>query len=50
MCSGLPVITLDGKGNKDFIEHKVNGFIYDNQDEELFANTIIELFTKGALQ
>ena len=49
MAAGLPVITLDGRGNKDFIEHKINGFIYDNQDEELFANTIIEIFSKKEL-
>ena len=46
MAAGLPVITLNGKGNKDFIEQGVNGFIHANQDVELFANNIIELFTK----
>ena len=43
MASGLPVISLDGKGNRDIIEHKKNGFIFQEQSAEEFGNTLIEL-------
>ena len=43
MAAGLPVISLDGKGNRDIIKHKVNGYIFQDQNAELFGNTLIEL-------
>lgn len=44
MASGLPVVCLDAKGNRDIIENGKNGFILENhQDKELFASKIIEL-------
>ena len=43
MAAGLPVISLDGKGNRDIIEHKKNGFIFQNQNAEQFGNTLIKL-------
>ena len=43
MASGLPVISLDGKGNRDIIEHKKNGFIFQEQSAEAFGNILIEL-------
>lgn len=43
MAAGLPVISLDGKGNRDIIQHKINGFIFKDQNAEKFGNTLIEL-------
>ena len=43
MAAGLPVISLDGKGNRDIIEHTKNGFIFQNQSAEQFGKTIIKL-------
>jgi len=43
MASGLPVISLDGKGNRDIIQHRKNGFIFKDQNAEQFGNTLIEL-------
>lgn len=43
MAAGLPVISLDGKGNRDIIQHRKNGFIFEDQNEEQFGNTLIEL-------
>jgi glycosyltransferase involved in cell wall biosynthesis len=44
MASGLPVITLDGKGNRDLIEQGKNGYMIYEQNPELFAQTIIDLW------
>lgn len=43
MASGLPVVCLDGKGNRDIIEEGKNGFMIYKQDPKLFAEKIIEL-------
>jgi len=40
MAAGLPVVTLDGKGNRDLIIQGENGFMIYNQDPKEFANTI----------
>ena len=44
MASGLPVVSLDGKGNRDIIQNNINGHIFKKQDPNLFARTIINLF------
>ena len=44
MAAGLPVITLDGKGNRDLIEQGKNGYMLFNENVEEFSNTIIELW------
>ena len=44
MASGLPVVTLDGKGNRDLIEQGKNGYMIYDQDPELFADRIIEIW------
>ena len=49
MAAGLPVISLDGKGNRDFINHKENGYIFKKQDPEIFADIIIKLFENKKL-
>ena len=43
MAAGLPVISLDGKGNRDIIQHKKNGYIFKEQNVEQFGNTLIDL-------
>jgi glycosyltransferase involved in cell wall biosynthesis len=43
MASGLPVICLDGKGNREIIEEGKNGYMIGENDTELFATKIIEL-------
>jgi glycosyltransferase involved in cell wall biosynthesis len=43
MAAGLPVITLDGKGNRDLIEEGKNGYMIYDQDPEKFAQRIIYL-------
>ena len=44
MASGLPIIALNGKGNKDLIKNEVNGFIIDAQNPKIFGDIIIDLF------
>lgn len=43
MAAGLPVIALDGKGNRDLVKDHVNGFFIEEQNAELFAEKIIAL-------
>lgn len=49
MASGLPVVSLDGKGNRDVVKNGVNGFMLDKPDVIMFAEKIIELATKPDL-
>ncbi len=44
MAAGLPVVALDGGGNRDIIEQGKNGFIFSEQNAELFAETIKTLW------
>ena len=44
MASGLPVITLDGKGNRDIIEQDRNGYIFFDQDANAFAEKILSIW------
>jgi glycosyltransferase involved in cell wall biosynthesis len=43
MASGLPVICLDGKGNRDLIIQGKNGYIFQEENASLFSDQIIEL-------
>lgn len=43
MAAGLPVVTLDGKGNRDVIEQGKNGFMLYERDINKFVDKIIEL-------
>jgi glycosyltransferase involved in cell wall biosynthesis len=45
MASGLPVICLDGKGNRDLMIQGKNGYIFQEEDAIVFANQIIELMS-----
>lgn len=42
MASGLPVITLDGGGNRMLIEQGKNGFLVEDNSTKTFADKIIE--------
>lgn len=43
MAAGLPVVCLDGKGNRDLIEQNRNGFMVFEQNSQLFADKILEV-------
>jgi glycosyltransferase involved in cell wall biosynthesis len=43
MATGLPVITLDGGGNRDVIEEGKNGFLIAEENVEIFTEKILEL-------
>lgn len=42
MASGLPIICLDGKGNRDIIKNDYNGYMFFEQEAKAFANKIVE--------
>ncbi len=44
MAAGLPVVCLNGKGNKEIIDHGENGFIFEHPDPRLFADALSSLF------
>ena len=49
MAAGLPVVCLDGKGNRDIIKNGYNGFMIEKPDANLFAEKIIELISNKKL-
>tara|TARA_B100001287_G_scaffold72444_1_gene60074 strand:- start:6872 stop:8008 length:1137 start_codon:yes stop_codon:yes gene_type:complete len=46
MAAGLPVVSLDGKGNRDIITNGVNGYILSNPSAYEFATKIQKLFSE----
>jgi len=44
MAAGLPVVTLDGKGNRDLMEDGKNGFLITEQNALLFADKILDIW------
>jgi glycosyltransferase involved in cell wall biosynthesis len=44
MAAGLPVVTLDGAGNRDIMINGKNGFLIENQNPEEFADRILEVY------
>jgi len=42
MAAGLPVITLDGSGNRDIMENGRNGYLIGEQNPITFADTIFD--------
>jgi glycosyltransferase involved in cell wall biosynthesis len=44
MASGTPIVSIDGKGNKELITNYENGFILDKPSPLVFAEKIIELY------
>jgi glycosyltransferase involved in cell wall biosynthesis len=43
MASGLPIVSLDGKGNRDIVLNGKNGFLLQKNDPELFVKAILDL-------
>jgi glycosyltransferase involved in cell wall biosynthesis len=43
MAAGLPIVSLDGKGNRDIIHNNNNGFILPDNKYQTFADAIIKL-------
>jgi len=43
MAAGLPVVALDGGGNRDLVENGINGYLIAQPDAKLFAEKIINL-------
>jgi len=49
MAAGLPIVSLDGKGNRDIINNGVNGYIISETNVERFTKTILMLRTNQVL-
>jgi glycosyltransferase involved in cell wall biosynthesis len=49
MAAGLPVVCLDGGGNRDIIENGKNGFMIKEQNPIQFADKIVELVNNQKL-
>jgi glycosyltransferase involved in cell wall biosynthesis len=49
MAAGLPVVCLDGRGNRDIIEQGKNGYILTEADPNLFADKVLELWNNKDL-
>jgi len=50
MASGLPIVCLDGKGNRDIIEDGINGFFLYQQDPREFADRIEQILNDNELR
>jgi glycosyltransferase involved in cell wall biosynthesis len=44
MAAGLPVVSLDGGGNRDLVINGKNGYLIEKPDPELFSNRILEVY------
>ncbi len=44
MAAGLPVVTLDGGGNRDLMIQGRSGYLIEKQNSELFADRILEVY------
>src|SRR5262249_32601990 len=49
MSAGLPVVCLDGKGNRDIIKNGENGFMLEENNVEAFAEKILQLMSDKQL-
>jgi glycosyltransferase involved in cell wall biosynthesis len=49
MAAGTPVVCIDGRGNRDLIEQRKNGFIFQQPHPSQLADQIIELWEKAPL-
>ena len=49
MSTGLPVVCIDGKGNRDIVRNDYNGYMIDKMDSVLMANKIINLMNDDKL-
>jgi glycosyltransferase involved in cell wall biosynthesis len=46
MAAGLPVVTLDGGGNRDLVIDGKNGYLIEKQDPKKFADRILEVIQR----
>ncbi len=44
MAAGLPVVTLDGGGNRDIMKNSKTGFLIEKQDPKEFTERILEVY------
>jgi glycosyltransferase involved in cell wall biosynthesis len=44
MAAGLPVVSLDGGGNRDLMMNGKNGYLIEKQNPKEFADQILEVF------
>ncbi|MCL2326899.1 MAG: glycosyltransferase family 4 protein [Bacteroidetes bacterium] len=49
MAAGLPIVCLDGKGNRDIVEQGKNGFLFYEQNPKPFADAIENLYNNTDL-
>ncbi len=49
MAAGLPVVALDGRGNRDVLRDGFNGYLLERPDPALFAERILEIWRSTAL-
>lgn len=49
MAVELPVITLDGQGNKDLVKNNFNGYLIKKENPKIFSELIIEMFQNQTL-
>lgn len=49
MAAGLPVVALNGKGNKNLIESEKNGYLIEKNDPIMFAEKIITIVANQEL-
>jgi glycosyltransferase EpsD len=50
MAAGLPVVSLDGGGNKDILHNGQNGYIIEQQNIEEFSNRIREVVNNKEIE
>ena len=43
MAAGLPVVSLDGKGNRELIQNGFNGYMVNMNEQDVFVDHIIEI-------
>lgn len=46
MMCGLPIIATVDRGHKEVVDHKVNGFLYPQNDEKQFCKSVLILKNK----
>lgn len=43
MAAGLPIVSLNGKGNIDLVQNGKNGFLLNEEDHKQFASAIVKV-------
>jgi len=50
MACGLPVVCLDGGGNRDFVRDGINGFLLESEDVSVFADRVHALLADAQMR